>query len=372
MSHGIMLTTMIRYNQIKNHEFFVVLRGRVQNYFKDNGLSIYAEDRAYAKALILVSSYVLCYYAMLHTNTFGQYIALCVVLGMLKIFVALNVAHDAAHHAFFRSKKLNDLLLFVFDALGANGYMWKLRHVHSHHAYTNVPNYDADIKQSALVRIFPSSPLRYLHRLQHVYMPVLYGFYSLHWLLFRDFKDFYDTPTNNRQISAHQTVELIRLIMGKLVYFTMMIGAPYQWLALEFYQVILGFIVMQFAASYTVAIALASAHVGHDAEFPEPDDSNVLPHSFLMHQIITTTDFATKNPLVTHLYGAFNHHVIHHLFPHVCHIHYPDLTTILKFTCSEYGIPYKENDTLMDAIYAHYQLLEERSKAELELVLPEF
>ena len=363
---------MIRYNQIKNHEFFVVLRGRVQNHFKENGLSIYAEDRAYAKAILLVGSYALVYYSLLHTATFSQYLLLCVALGILKIFVALNVAHDAAHHAFFRSKKFNELLLFVFDALGANGYMWKLRHVHSHHAYTNVPDHDADIKQSALVRIFPDSPLKHLHRLQHVYMPVLYGFYSMHRLLFRDFKDFMDTPTNNQGIKNHQTMELIRLIFGKLMYFLTMIAAPYQLLALEFHQVILGFIIMQFAASYTVAIALASAHVGHGAEFPEPDDSNQLPYSFLMHQIITTTDFATKNLLVTHLYGAFNHHVIHHLFPHVCHIHYPALTRILKRTCEEYSIPYKENSTLLDAIYAHYQLLRERGKEEAVLVMPEF
>ena len=372
MNHGIMLTTMIQYNRIKNHEFFVVLRGRVQNYFSDNSLSIYAEDRAYAKAILLISSYILVYYTMLHTSTFRDYLVLCAVLGILKIFVALNIAHDAAHHAFFRNKKLNDILLFVFDALGANGYMWKLRHVHSHHAFTNIPDHDADIKQSALVRIFPGSPLRYLHRLQHVYMPVLYGFYSMHWLLFRDFKDFIDTPANSKEIKSHRKIELVRLILGKLIYILTMIGAPYQLLALELYQVILGFIVMQLAASYTVAIALASAHVGHGAEFPEPDDSNLLPYSFLMHQIITTTDFATNNPVVTHLYGAFNHHVIHHLFPHVCHIHYPSLTRILKETCEEYAIPYKENNTLLDAIYAHFQLLKQRGKEEAVLIMPEF
>lgn len=363
---------MIRFNQVENPEFFAVLRGRIQHYFKSNDLSIYAEDKAYAKALVLIGTYGLTYYALLHANRFDGYLMLCVALGMLKIFVALNVAHDAAHGAFFRSKALNDWLLFAFDALGANGYMWKLRHVHSHHAYANIPNHDADIKQSSLVRIFPNAPLRYLHRFQHVYMPVLYGFYSMHWLLFRDVKDFIDTPPNSRQIKKHHTIELIRLIMGKLIYFTMMIAIPYQLLAFEFYQVILGFVITQITASYTVAIALASAHVGHGAEFPEPDNSNLMPHSYLMHQIITTTDFATRSLLVTHLYGGFNHHVIHHLFPQICHIHYPSLTKILKNTCSEYNIPYKENKTLYDAIIAHYQLLKERGKHEAPVALPQF
>ncbi|MEQ8472510.1 MAG: acyl-CoA desaturase [Marinoscillum sp.] len=362
---------MIRYNQIENAEFFAVLRGRVQHYFKSNGLSIYAEDRAYAKAIVLTSAYAVSYYALLHTSSFNQYILFCLALGMLKIFVALNIAHDAAHRAFFRNRLLNDLLLFTFDALGANGYMWKLRHVHSHHAFANVPDYDADIKQSALVRIFPKSAHNSLHRFQHLYMPVFYGFYSLHWLLFRDIKDFIQTPPNNR-LSHHRKMELIRLIMGKLIYFTMMIMVPYQLLALEFYQVILGFFVMQMAASYTVAIALASAHVGEFAEFPEPDRTGQLPYSFLMHQIITTTDFATKNSLLTHLYGGFNHHVIHHLFPNICHIHYPPLTRILKTTCQEYGIRYNENKSLFDAIKAHLQLLKSRSENNLAVSMPEF
>lgn len=362
---------MIQYNQIENAEFFVVLRGRVQQYFKSNKLSIYAEDVAYAKAIVLTSAYALAYYTLLHTRPIDLYLILCMVLGMLKIFIALNIAHDAAHGAFFRKRKLNDLMLFIFDALGANGYMWKLRHVHSHHAYTNVPEYDADIKQSALVRIFPNTPLSTLHRYQHLYMPVFYGFYSLHWLLFRDFKDFINTPPNNR-LTHHRKVELIRLITGKLIYFTMMILVPYQLLTLELYQVILGFIVMQMTASYTVAIALASAHVGDHAVFPEPDRTGQLPYSFLMHQIVTTTDFATDSKLLTHLYGGFNHHVIHHLFPNICHIHYPPLTKILKSTCKEYGIRYNENKTLIDAISAHLQLLKVRSKNNLAVTMPEF
>ncbi|MCK5873023.1 MAG: acyl-CoA desaturase [Methylococcales bacterium] len=362
---------MVRYNQIENAEFFAVLRVRIQHYFKSNELSIYAEDVAYAKAIVLIGAYALTYYTLLHTSAFDLYLILCVVLGMLKIFIALNIAHDAAHRAFFRNRRLNDLMLFTFDALGANGYMWKLRHVHSHHAFTNVPDHDADIKQSALVRIFPNSPLSGLHSYQHLYMPVLYGFYSLHWLLFRDFKDFINTPPNNH-LTYHRKVELIRLILGKLIYFTMMILVPYQLLALEFYQVILGFMVMQMSASYTVAIALASAHVGEHAEFPEPDRTGQLPYSFLMHQLITTTDFATDSKLLTHLYGGFNHHVIHHLFPNICHIHYPPLTKILKNTCKEYGIGYNENKTLIDAINAHLQLLKSRSKNNLTVAMPEF
>jgi linoleoyl-CoA desaturase len=39
--------------------------------------------------------------------------------------------------------------------------------------------------------------------------------------------------------------------------------------------------------------------------------------------------------------GGLNTHVVHHLFPSVNHIHYYNLTRIIKETASEYDFPYK-------------------------------
>lgn len=33
--------------------------------------------------------------------------------------------------------------------------------------------------------------------------------------------------------------------------------------------------------------------------------------------------------------------VVHHLFPNVCHTHYPAIAPIVVDTCREFGIPYK-------------------------------
>lgn len=59
--------------------------------------------------------------------------------------------------------------------------------------------------------------------------------------------------------------------------------------------------------------------------------------------------------------GGINIHVIHHILPQVCHVHYPALTKILKETCDDHGIEYQENRTFWMALKKHYQILKHLS-----------
>lgn len=348
------------------------LNRRIAAFFEENKKSRNANKLAWVKAVGLFFSYLLLYFS-LYLNSSVLFLLLAYgAIGAFKIFLALNVAHDAAHQSFAKSKQVNDLLLFTFDLLGANGYMWKLRHVHSHHSYTNIPGHDSDIKQSSVVRIFPNSDWRKIHRYQHYYMPILYSCYTLHWLLIRDIKDFFNIPPNSNNTRSHKSVEIARLILGKVFYLVFIIGLPLMWSSFGLFHLVLGFLIMHIVASYTVAVSLASAHVGEYSVFPEPDTKGGMPHSWVIHQIITTTDFAINNTLITHLYGAFNHHVIHHIFPNICHIHYPELTKILIATCRDFNIEYRSHLTISDAISAHFHLLKMRSINQQTTQFPEF
>ena len=55
--------------------------------------------------------------------------------------------------------------------------------------------------------------------------------------------------------------------------------------------------------------------------------------------------------------GGLNFQVEHHLFPTICHVHYPEVATIVKATAEEYGIKYLENLTFMDALRSHIKTL---------------
>ena len=352
-------------------EFKRVLFDRVNLYFTENNIQKTGNALLFWKSGILFASYIFAYLCLFLSQDVLLFFSSYAALGILTIFVALNIGHDAAHQTYSSNRKYNNWLLYVFDFLGASGYMWRLKHVHSHHPHVNIPDMDGDIKQSKLVRIFPNAPHLNFHKYQHIYMPILYLFYTLHWLLFRDFKDYLNTDISGKQNVSHKTKEFVKLIFGKAFYFFRMLILPYLLLPFAFKTIVLGFVIFHFAASFTVALALVSAHIGEDSVYPSPDLDGNMPSSWVRHQIDTTCDFATENKLLTHLFGGFNHHVVHHLFPNVCHVHYPRLTKILIQTCKEYHIPYKSNPSLLAAVVSHLKFLKIRSLSGLKPDWPE-
>jgi len=353
-------------NDPKDQEFFRELKRRVNQYFKTNEIEKSGNSTSKAKAVLLFTLYIICFISIFYTSTLASLFLAFGILGILTIFLALNVAHDAAHGTFTSNKKLNNLLVYTFDFLGANGYLWKMKHVHSHHPHVNIPNMDGDIKQTNnIVRIFPNSPFFNYHRYQFIYMPFLYLLYTLIWLLFRDFKDFLRPDVSGKDVITHDAKESAVFIIGKTFFLFRMIALPFIILNFSLPQILIAFLIFHFCASATVALALISAHIGEHSVYPEPNKNGQMNDSWVRHQIITTSDFATNSFVLTHLFGSFNHHIIHHLFPNICHIHYPPLTKILKQTCEEYNMPYNENPRLWDAMLSHFEFLKIRSKQEL-------
>src|SRR6185436_19204255 len=84
-------------------------------------------------------------------------------------------------------------------------------------------------------------------------------------------------------------------------------------------------------------------HIIDTTRFPESRNES---EHFVYHVLGTTADFSTQNSWANWFLGGLNQHVIHHLCPHVCHTHYPDLTRILKITSKKYGVEYRENKTM--------------------------
>ena len=51
--------------------------------------------------------------------------------------------------------------------------------------------------------------------------------------------------------------------------------------------------------------------------------------------------------------------VVHHLFPGICHTHYPAIAPLVLDTCKEFGVPYKVYPTFWSALAAHFQHLKD-------------
>src|SRR5215831_16263574 len=141
------------------------------------------------KAILFPLLYILVYLSALSWGDQQFVLFSCYfLLGLLLVIIFLNIIHDAVHDTVFKSRMLNNIYVYFFDLMGANGFIWKQRHVRFHHNYPNVNGWDTDIEQSNIVRGFPEGSYSSMHRYQHIYLPLLYPFYLTNWLLVRDFK----------------------------------------------------------------------------------------------------------------------------------------------------------------------------------------
>ncbi|MEP7128120.1 MAG: acyl-CoA desaturase [Chitinophagales bacterium] len=339
--------------------FFSVLRGRVNALLDRTDSKRF--NYAHAKAIAFFLAFIFFYVLLLFSATAAQVIICYTLLGITNFLIILNIVHEAVHGSLFPAKKLNAFASHWLEVLGTSSYFYRKRHIQSHHLYTNIVGLDLDIEQSALVRLSDQEPFRKYHRYQHFYLPLLYFLFSLNWFFIRDTKDYFrfkKTGTMPRWV-------LPQLILFKINFLFFIIVLPVLIIPVSWYTILFGFLVMNFILSGLAAMALLTAHVGEDAVFPEPDQDGIMKDTWAVHQVRTTHDFATNSPFFNFILGGFNFHVAHHLFPSVSHVNYPAITKIIKQTCFEFGIEYK-NEALGKAMLSHFKLLRKTSGFHLE------
>ena len=171
--------------------FLLEVQARVNKYMVDNAISKYGDSTILYKNSILLLIFASFYTLLFYTpSTIVAFICFA-VFGPLFIIIAINIAHDAVHGVACSNKSINDWLMLQMDLFGANSYTWKARHKQGHHSFPNILGHDPDLNPTTIVKIFPNSIKLPIHAYQHLYIPVLYAFYSINWIFIRDFKDFF-------------------------------------------------------------------------------------------------------------------------------------------------------------------------------------
>jgi linoleoyl-CoA desaturase len=133
------------------------------------------------------------------------------------------------------------------------------------------------------------------------------------------------------------------------------------WTVLLFYAVVA--IVM----GIILAVVFQIAHCVEEADFPLPKEGTTeMEKAWAVHQVETTVDFARGSKLATWFLGGLNYQVEHHLFPRICHIHYPELSKVVESTCREYGVRYAEHRTFWTGVASHYRWLRRMALTEGE------
>jgi len=158
--------------------------------------------------------------------------------------------------------------MLLLDFLGGSSYIWSKRHVVLHHGFTNIPGWDIDIQQSAVVRFNKKQSFREFNHYQFLYMPFIYLIYSLNWLLHRDFKDFFHRSSLIRQHFNIPYSEYVKLFVSKFFYITYIFAIPFMLLPHSAGSIIAGILFMHALMSALTMLVLLPSHLDEHAQFP--------------------------------------------------------------------------------------------------------
>jgi linoleoyl-CoA desaturase len=253
----------------------------------------------------------------------------------------------------------------VFDLVGVSSYMWRLLHNDAHHSFVNIRGADTTLISGKIFRFTPHDKRRSFHRYQHLYAPFLYCLSTLDWVLTKDYRWLFSNRRfGNRKIVRHPLHELIVLFSFKAFYYTYTLVIPLLYMRAPWYSIIAGFIVMHFFLGFTIALIFQPNHFNEHAAYPEPDEAGHISNNYIQHIFDTTLDYARGNPFAIWILGGLNLHVIHHMFPQICHVHYTRLTGIVISTAQEYGLCYREKRTITGAFLAHLSWMKVRGNTD--------
>lgn len=360
-----------KYEGTYNREFYSLLRQRVDNYFSDSGRSRRGGAFIKIKTAGIICSYVILY-LLLISNKFSPSVTLiiAVLFGLFNVLIVFNIAHDAAHNALFKSLKINNLFSYAFNLVGANSYLWNITHNQIHHTYPNIGDYDSDIHQQApLIRVSPTVPLKWYHRYQRFYAPLLYLTYSVFLIFIKDFQDIGILPKKDSRLLEnrnHGTKEYLIFFISKAFYYGITLVIPFMLIDVTWQQFLLGFVVVHIFMSLFLSLVLIPVHMVDEATFNEVDENGRINDNWFIHVLKNTVDYSRKSQLANFFFGGLNTHLVHHLFPRICHTHYIELSELVRKTALEFDYEYREV-TMSQAIASHFRLLKRMGSKEFIL-----
>ena len=332
-----------------------ILRRRLDSFFSDRNLSPKADRAMWVKialGLAVLSGSWIALYALNPDS--WKFVAIYLLNGLAQTFLLLNIAHDSNHNAISSARSVNKALNYVFDLCGISSYMWRILHHRGHHSCINLHGEDDALTGRRIFRFTPHEPRSRMQRFQHIYALFFYALFSLDYVFVRDFACFFFPGHDYLKRTKHPAREYAILFAGKAIYLAYMIVLPIVLLRKSPLLVALAFLLTHVIIGLSVSLVFQTTHTVDSTYFPS---SRSEFDNGVYHIFATTADYATENPLVGWLAGGLNHHIAHHLCPFVCHTHYPSLTRIVKETSREFGIPYRENRSVRQALAAHFSLL---------------
>ena len=274
--------------------------------------------------------------------------------GLTSILLALNFAHDGAHGTIFRSPFWNKVVFnLLYTLVGAHGPSWQDRHIHAHHIAPNVDHFDSDLEMVSLIRLQPNTPWKWYHQWQVWYAPLLYSTYTLFWIFIKDF-----VVVLGPQLGPLKKNWQYNLYFGvqKLSYLGYLLFLPLAFSKVSNSTIWISFFSMHAFISLFVLLTFLITHHVESTSYPTSSKTGEIQTSWMMNQIKSSNDFHPFSATANFLFGGFNNHVAHHLFPHIPHYYYPNINRIIYPILTHEGI-IPNQTTYWQGIRSHFRHL---------------
>lgn len=350
----------VRFCPESKSQFYSTLKKRVDAYFKNQQVSRFGDKRMVIKTIVFISAYIIPFIIILiWAPPLLVALPLWFIMGLAISGIGMNIMHDANHGAYSNNADINRWLGYTLYLAGAGVQNWKFQHNVLHHTYTNVTGLDEDIRDRGVVKLSPHLTAAAPHKWQWIYAFFFYGILTLYWVILKDFFQFHGFIKSgvNRQSTSENRKMLAGLILIKVVYFGIFFGLPIFVFGIPAGQIIWGFLLMHFTSGLVLTVVFQLAHSVEGTSYPLPDAEGKLKNDWALHQLETTVNFSPGSKILTWCLGGLNYQIEHHLFPKVCHVHYPELSRITKQTAEDFGISYLENPSFKVAFLSHISSL---------------
>lgn len=341
------------------HQFATAVRKNVQDYFHEKGISMKGDYSMVLQTLSMFAIYTVPFLILLFIPM-SAWIALLLVaiMGIGKAGIGMSVMHDAVHGSYSKKPWVNKLFGRSMYLLGCNVFNWKIQHNVLHHTHTNIQGYDHDIDSKGPIRLSHHAPVKKIHRYQHIHAFFFYGMMTMAKLV-QDFIQLveFNKAGITRQHNIHPVREYLKMIFVKLFYLAIFIGIPIAFTPFSWWQVLIGFGIMHWTAGFILSVVFQLAHVVEGVDQPLPNADGIVESDWAVHELNTTADFARNNHILNWYVGGLNFQIEHHLFPHICHIHYRKIAPIVEKTAKEYGLVYNLKPSFRAALRSHIRTL---------------
>jgi linoleoyl-CoA desaturase len=341
--------------------FYTDLKARVNAYFEKNKLSKHGNTYLLIKSALFLAIFCTVYAVLVFiTPAAWLSILLCIILGITASAIGFNIMHDGGHGSLSSNKFINRLAALTLNMLGGSSFLWNIKHNQLHHTFTNVEGHDDDIENEPFIRMQSSQKAYWFQRFQHIYWVVIYGLMYLAWVLYLDFVKYFRRRIGSRENISMTWQQHLGFWFTKMAFIGIFIVLPLFFMSTGHF--ITGFMIFTFTTGLIISVIFQLAHGVEGPEFINPESEKTLQYDWATHQVKTTANFATKNPVITFFTGGLNFQIEHHLFPQISHVHYPKLSRIVRETCRDHGLKYHEWPTMRQAVVSHIRFLKKMGR----------